>query len=88
MRTSLHEIRQIENFLFGKMKHPLVFQAKMIIDPTLSRKVQLQREIYSLVKMYGRQQLKSELENIHQRLLNDPVKIKFRERVYQIFNKG
>jgi len=86
MRTSLHEIRQIESFLFGKMRHPLVFQAKMIVDPALSRKVQLQRKIYSLVKMYGRQQLKSELEGIHQRLLNDPVDAGFQRKISQIFN--
>lgn len=89
MRTSLNEIRQIEDYLSGSPDRAerLVFEAKLLTDPVLREKVALQKQVYMLIRAYSRKQLKSELGRIHRRLFRDPEKASFRESVFQLFRK-
>lgn len=87
--TTLHETRQIENFLQGGMRpaEQFLFEMKMTIDPALRNKVELQRRVYELVKMYGRRKLREEIERIHHRLFHDPDNFSFRQHIFSYFKK-
>lgn len=85
MKTSVTE--QIEKYLHEKLSiaDRLLFDAKLIIDPVLRRHVRLQKKLYAIVRQSGRRELKSDVQQIHHRLFNDPEKATFREQVYKLF---
>lgn len=88
MRTSLNEIKNIEEYLEKKLppEESLLFEARFLTQPTFSFHVQLQRRIFSLVKIFHRKKMKQELEQIHHRLFNDPTRHSFQKRIQQYFN--
>jgi hypothetical protein len=87
MRTSLIETEQIEVHLL----HPsepgdaLVFEAKLLLDPELRDKIQWQKEAYRMVKLYGRNQLKQEIEAVHQKLFTQPEHLSFSQKIRRLF---
>lgn len=87
MRTSLNDIRNIENYLEGKLnpEELLVFQARLLSDPVLKLNVYVQQKVYSILRLYHRKKLKEEVETVHQRVFGDPLKVKFQQAVYQLF---
>jgi len=87
MKTSWNSIRMTEEYLSNRLspEDRLIFEARILIDPVLKMNVFLQKKIYSLVRAYGRKQLKSELQSIEHRLFQSPEKIEFQQRVSQIF---
>ncbi len=88
MKTSLTEIEQVENFLNGHMEtgDRLVLEARLLTDPSLQSRVLAQQKIYQIIRHYGKEKLRAELELIHQHLFSDPKKITFRERILKIFH--
>ena len=89
MRTSLNNIKQTEDYLSGQMSagDSLLFKAKMLIDPSLRLNVVMQQKIYLLVRLYSRQKLKSEIENVHKKIFHDPAKAAFRKEIFKYFSK-
>lgn len=88
MKT-LNEIKDIENYLFDKLKTPakLVFEARLLINPILKRNAELQQRLYSIVRLSGRRKIKSEVEQTHQHIFSDPEKLIFQQSIYQLFPK-
>ncbi|NCD71165.1 hypothetical protein [Mucilaginibacter agri] len=89
MRTSLIEIKEIDDHLMG-LAAPgdnLVFNAKTIINDELREKVLLQQHTYTLVHHYGRKQLKAEIEAVHQQLFNTPTPHGFVKKILALFKK-
>ncbi|MCR8558079.1 hypothetical protein KXD93_10515 [Mucilaginibacter sp. BJC16-A38] len=89
MRTSLIETEQIEAHLLclSTPGDALVFEAKLILDDELRDKLQWQKSTYNLVKLYGRNQLKQEIEAVHQSLFSETRHWAFSEKIRQIFKK-
>jgi hypothetical protein len=89
MRTSLNEIKQIEDHLLrlAPPEDSLVFEAKMILDNELHQRVLLQQQSYALVQQYGRKQLKAEIEAIHQQIFSNPTQQSFVNRIRSLFKK-
>ena len=89
MRISLNNIRDIERYIDGTMEpnDALLFEEKLRSDSLLKLNVLLQEKVLAIVRMYHRKKLKMELEELHQRIFNDPGKVMFRERVMGIFRK-
>lgn len=87
MRTSLNDIRNIENYLEGKLnpEELLVFQARLLSDPVLKLNVYVQQKVYSILRLYHRKKLKEEVETVHQRVFGDPLKVNLQQAVYQLF---
>ena len=85
----LHEIREINRYLFGKMSPAsrLVFEARLLIDPGLQFRVKCQERIYAVIRQSGRRKLKSEAARIHYQLFNDPAKREFQVNVFDLFQK-
>jgi hypothetical protein len=89
MRTSLIETEQIEAHLL-QLSNPgdaLIFEARLLLEPELHEKLQWQKETYHMVKLYGRDQLKKEIEAVHQELFTKPEHRSFSQKIRQLFSK-
>ena len=89
MRTSLNELKQIEDHLLrlNPPEDALLFEAKMILDTNLRSNVLLQQHTYTLVKQYGRKQLKAEIEAVHQQIFTNPKQQSFVNKILSLFKK-
>lgn len=89
MRTSLIETEQIEANLLQRSDtgEALVFEAKMLLDPELKEKVQWQQRTYSLINLYGRNQLRQEIDAVHQKLFSQDQHKSFRQKIMSLFKK-
>lgn len=83
------ETEQIEAHLLqlSDTGNALVFEAKMLLDPELTDKVLWQQKAYHIVKLYGRDQLKQEIESVHQRLFEEKQHQSFRQKIMRLFTK-
>ena len=89
MRTSLIETRQIEAHLL-QLSEPgdaLVFEARLLLEPELRDKMQWQKETYNIIRQYGRDQLKQEIEAVHRQLFTEPKHAGFRQKIMWFFSK-
>jgi hypothetical protein len=88
MKT-LHETKEIDRYLLNKLSIPsrVLFEARLLIDPTLKLRVELQQRLYSIIKRSGRRQMKSEVARVHHQLFSDPAKREFQLNVFQLFSK-
>ena len=88
MKT-LRETKEIDRYLLDKLSPAsrLLFEARLLIDPTLKLRVEWQQKLYSIIKRSGRRQMKSEVARIHHRLFSDPDKSEFQTTVLQLFSK-
>ena len=87
MRTSLIETEQIEAHLL-KLSDPgnsLVFEARLLLDAELNEKVEWQERTYNIVRIYGRDQLKKEIESVHQKLFTQPEHTSFSQKIRRLF---
>jgi hypothetical protein len=90
MRTSLNEIKEIDNYLLGQTDpaEKFVFDVKLLLSDELAEKVQLQRKVYALIALYGRENLRKEIEMVHRKLFHKPEYRSFRKRVLNIFSNS
>lgn len=90
MRTSLAEIEQIEAHLLHQTSpgDALVFEARLLLDDELADKLHWQQAACHMVKLYGRKQLRQEIEAAHQTLFNTAKHKSFKEKIKQIFRKS
>lgn len=89
MKTSLNELRLIEDYLLSHSEdgENCLFAAKIILQPQLGEQVYWQKKTYQVVEDYGRKQLKMEIEKIHDTLFNTVKHQTFRQRIMRMFNK-
>ena len=83
----MNNLRDIERYVEGLMSggEEVLFEGRLHGNPTLRTNLFLYKKVMALVRMYHRKKLKVELEDVHQRLFRDPLKVTFRERVMNIF---
>jgi hypothetical protein len=89
MRTSLLETEQIESHLMRRSEpgDALVFEARLLLDPELKDKMHWQQKTYSIIRQYGREELKREIENVHQKLFHEEQHQSFRQKIMRLFSK-
>lgn len=90
MKISLNEIRLIEAHLLGKdtSEERTLFEAKLILQPDLKQHLYWQQKTYHLVQRYGRQQLKKEIEQVHQALFSPATPHQsFRQKIMSLFSR-
>ena len=87
MRTSLIETEQIEAHLMQRSEpgDQLVFEARLLLDPELGEKTRWQQEAYRIIKLYGRYQLKQEIETVHQKLFTQKKHLSFSQKIRRLF---
>ncbi|HVW58616.1 MAG TPA: hypothetical protein VHC48_01225 [Puia sp.] len=85
MRKSLHEVQEIDRYIFRRMTRPdrLVFQARMILQPGLKEKVRLQQKAHAFLRWCSRKEKKDELTALYHRLMNDTA---FHATIRSIFS--
>ena len=87
MRTSLNEIKLIDDHLFGTSDpaDALLFDAMVILDNTLPEKIVWQQNTHTVIQQYSRKRLKAELDNVHQKLFSEPRHKRFRQKILNLF---
>ena len=89
MRTSLNEIRELEEWLFkkGDLTDRLMTEAKVLSNPEFQEKVKWQTQSYELVTAYGRQKLQEEIRQVEKQLFSSPKYRSFQDRIRSIFKR-
>ena len=89
MRTSLNNIKAIDDYLSGQMVHSdeLLFEANMILNKELISDIQDQQNTYAMIRRYGRQKLKSEISSIQEKLAAAPQHRGFMQHIVNLFKK-
>ena len=72
MRTSLAEIKKDEEYLLGDLNtgERALMDAQRILDPALDKRIKALECTLDLVRIYGRQQLRKELDDVYQRIFH------------------
>lgn len=86
---SFADTATIERFIFGEMSaaERLLFEARLLLDPSLRMAVKDQQRVYRAVRLYGRRKLKLEIEGIHRRLFSSEADFTYRENILDLFKK-
>jgi hypothetical protein len=89
MRTSLNNIKTIDDYILGNMApgDALLFQAKMLLSSDLSDDVCHQQNTYSIIRQYGRQSIRAEIVAVQQTLTTAPQHRGFMQRFKNLFSK-
>jgi len=83
----LIEAEQIEAHLMRRSEpgDQLVFEARLLLQPELREKIQWQQEAYRMVKLYGRDELKQEIEAVHLKLFTQREHLSFSQKIRRLF---
>lgn len=89
MKTSWNELLLIEDYLLSDRKgtDKILLEARMVLKPGLRESLFWQEKTYSLIQEYGRQQLRKEIEQVHEKLFTAPEHYSFRKKIMQLFGK-
>lgn len=90
MKTSLNELRSIEAHLLGREspQERLLVEARLILQPDFRQNLHWQQKTYELARQYGRQQLKKEIEQVHQALFCPATPHpSFRKKILRLFGR-
>lgn len=89
MKTSWNELLLIEDYLLSDRKEAdnVLLEARIILEPDLKDSVFWQEKTYRLIQQYGRQQLRKEIEQVHEKLFTAPEHYSFRQKIKQLFGK-
>lgn len=89
MRTSLNNIKAIDDHLFGRTApaDTLLFEANLILNSSLRDEVQQQQNAYAVISRYSRKQLRAEIAAVQQQLQTQPQHRGFMQRIINLFKK-
>jgi hypothetical protein len=84
MRSELEQTRLIDDYLLGRLtqSQKSVFETKLLIDGTLDEKVQAQRVVHRLAKLFGRKKARTRFDAIFRQLLTEKD---FSQQIHTIF---
>jgi hypothetical protein len=84
MRNELTETEQIEEYLSHQMsgEKKAQFETRMLLDGALFEKVEAQKHVHKLIRIFSRRQQRNKLELIYQQLLREPS---FAQQLKNIF---
>ena len=87
MKISWNDTRRIERYLDKELseEEKILFEAQLMLDPHFKFNVRLQKQIHSLIKLYGRRKMKAEIGKIHHKLFQNPEHVIFQQRIQQLF---
>lgn len=84
MRNDLIEVEEIEKYLSHQVSSEIKsqFETRMLIDDSLFEKVEAQKNVHKLIRIFSRRQQRKKLELIYQQLLGEPS---FAQQLKNIF---
>ena len=73
MRKELSDIESIENFLFRTLndEEEQLFRVRLLLEPELEEKLNGQKKIYRLIRLFSHDEQRFTLDRIYQRLLKE-----------------
>jgi len=83
----LNDIRSCDDHLRGKL-HPdeaVLFEAKLLISPLWRLDLSLLKRVHTLIRLCGRNTMKHELYEMHNRIFSDPDKSILHQKILNIF---
>jgi hypothetical protein len=89
MRTSLNNIKAIDDYLSGKIPtgDALLFEANMLLNNDWVKDMEYQQNTYTLIRQYGSQNIKSEIISVQKILFTEPQHQGFMYRIVNLFKK-
>ncbi len=89
MRTSLNKIKETEEYLFKKSaaNERLLFEAELILNPELQQSLIWQKKTYELIDLYGKAEIKTELNRVHQEFFSDKKYQSYCLKILSFFNR-
>ncbi|WP_018614707.1 hypothetical protein [Segetibacter koreensis] len=87
MKISWNDTRHIERYLNNELskEEKILFEARLVLEPHFKLNVGLLKQIRSLIKLYGRKNMKVEIGKIHHKLFQNPEHVIFQKRIQQLF---
>jgi hypothetical protein len=87
MPISWNDTAEIDKYLGKKTTNgnTLLFEARLILEPDLADKIHWQKQTYTLIKAYGRMQLKQEIELVHEQLFTQIAHTSFSQKIKSLF---
>lgn len=87
MRTSLNNIKETDDHLHGQLppQDALLFEARLLLDAELADNLQWHKQTLTAVNRYGRNNLRAVIGNVHLQLFTQPVHLRFRQKIMQLF---
>lgn len=87
MRTSLNEIRLIEEYLSDRLnvRDRLLFQARILTSPSLRLNVWLQKKILQLLRQYHKKKIRDAAGQYHEQFFHNPQNGEYRKRIMNLF---
>ncbi|WP_256539216.1 hypothetical protein [Mucilaginibacter aquariorum] len=85
----MNNIKEVDDHLLGLSapQDNLLFEAKMIINPELQLNVMWHKQTLNLVQQYGREQLRADIEVVHNKLFTLPEHRSFRQNILRFFKR-
>ncbi len=89
MRTSLNNIKLIDDYLLGNMPtaDALLFEANILLNAELAGGVSLQKQTHDIIKEYGRQSIRAEIAAVQYKLNTEAKHSRFMQHIANIFKK-
>lgn len=89
MRTSLNNIKAIDDYLLGRMEpdDALLFEVNMLLNSNLVIDVKYQQSTYSIIRKYSRQNIKAEIMAVQETLATAPQYRGFMQQIANLFKK-
>lgn len=88
MKTSWTDQQLIEDYLASRLSENEIIglQCRLKSDEAFSEQLKWQKKTMYFARQYGRQELKKDLERIHQHLFSDPIHLSFKQKILRFFN--
>lgn len=87
MRTSLNNIKAIDDYLLGCMDpgDVILFEANILLNNDLIKEIQHQQSAYEIIRQYSRQKLKDEIIAVQEKLVAAPQYQGYMQRITNLF---
>jgi hypothetical protein len=87
MRTSLNNIKAIDDYLLGYMspEDALLFEARMILNSDLVNDIAYQRLTHDTIIQYGRKNIRAEIAAVQKKLAAAPEHRDYIQRIADLF---
>ena len=89
MRTSLNNIKAIDDYLLGFMVpgDALLFEANILLNGDLTDDIKHQQNTYTIIRKYSRKQIKAEIMAVQTILATAPQHRGFMHSIANLFKK-
>lgn len=89
MRTSLNNIKAIDDYLSGCMTpcDALLFEANLLLNSDLVNDIGHQQDTYAVIRQYSRQKIKEEIVAVQKILATAPQHRGFMQRITNLFKR-